>query len=857
VYAIYIKEIRAFFSSLTGYVAVVIFLLAAAWFMWLAPGEFNVFDNGYADLNNLFTLAPWIFLFLLPAVTMRSFAEEKKTGTLELLLTKPITPTRLIAGKYFAGVTLALVALLPTFCYLYSVYMIGNPVGNIDMGGAWGAYIGLFFLAAVYAAIGIFASSITVNQVVAYIVAAVLCFFFYAGFDGLSQLSVFMPVDNFILHLGINEHYKSVSRGVIDSRDVLYFVSMIVFFLALTKLSLAVSKKHVWKRRGMFVGFVALLFILNIAVRQLFFRIDLTGDKRYTLAGVSKSIVKNTTAHVNVEIFLEGNMPVQMKKLRTTIRETLDELNVYAANPIRYSFINLDEEIAGGGEHAAQRLYALLQQAGLSPFVVQEQTGGSNVERVLFPGALVSCTVATPAGDSVQIENREIAVNFIQSDAQTNPEANILLAQENVEYELVNAINLLCRERKQRIAFVEGHGELDEYEVGDISHEIAPFSRIDRLTIEGRVGVLNAYDLVIVARPMLPWSDADKFALDQYIMRGGRVAWFLDEVHVHHDSLSSGRYTFALNSDHNLDDLLFKYGVRINKNVLQDMQCSFLPVNIAMEGQSANFKPAPWTYYPLLTPPDDHDITRGLNLIKSEYPSSIDTVNHSSGVRKRFLLHTSAYSRAQTIPLRISLAETAEQLLPEHFRLSFLPAAVLIEGVFRSAYANRPTAHYNNGQPFTFAAHSEPTKMIVVADGDIIRNDVVRRADGTRILPLGFDRYTEVQFGNKNLVKNMALYLLDHSDVMQIRRRQWQLRLLDKHEIQVRRFYWTALNTFIPPALVLLLGGIFIYARKRGARRSRQPATTTTTPASRNQSAQTMTPSHNSSNTSTTTNRRK
>ncbi|MDR3235584.1 MAG: gliding motility-associated ABC transporter substrate-binding protein GldG [Prevotellaceae bacterium] len=816
-YAIFIKEIRAFFSSLTGYIAVVIFLLANAWFMWLAPGDFNVLDNGYADLNSLFTIAPWIFLFLLPAVTMRSFAEEKKTGTLELLLTKPITHTRLIAGKYLAGVALAVFALLPTLCYLYSVYMLGNPVGNVDMGGAWGSYIGLFFLAAVYAAIGIFASSITVNQIVAYIVAAVLCFFFYIGFDGLSQFSLFAPVDNFVLQLGVNEHYKSVSRGVVDSRDVLYFVSIIVFFLALTKLTFSVSKKRVWTHRGMFAGFVVLLLILNTAVRHVFFRIDLTGDKRYTLADVSKQIMKNTTANVHVEIFLEGNMPVQMKKLRTTIRETLDELNVYAGNRVRYTFINLEDEVADGDERATQRLYTLLQQAGLSPFVVQEQTGGSNTERILFPGALVSCTKSTPDGDSVRIESREIAVNFIQSDAQANPESNILLAQENVEYELVNAINLLCRERQQRIAFVEGHGELDEYEVGDICREIAPFSRIDRLALGGRVGALNAYDLVIVARPMQPWSDADKFVLDQYVMHGGRVAWFLDEVHVHHDSLSSGRHTFALNNDHNLDDLLFKYGIRINKNVLQDMQCSFLPVNIAMEGQSANFKPAPWTYYPLLTPPDGNDITRGLNLIKSEYPSSIDTVNHAPGVRRQFLLHTSAHSRAQTIPLPISLAETAEQLLPEHFNRSFLPVAALTEGVFRSAYANRPTAHYNNGRPFTFAARSEPAKMIVVADGDIIRNDVIRRADGTRILPLGFDRYTEVQFGNKNLVKNMALYLLDNNDVMQIRRRQWQLRLLDKHEIQVRRSYWTTLNTFVPPALALLLGGVFIYARRRGA----------------------------------------
>ncbi|MDR3180642.1 MAG: gliding motility-associated ABC transporter permease subunit GldF, partial [Prevotellaceae bacterium] len=464
-HTIFIKEIRAFFSSLTGYLALVIFLFINAWFMWLGPGELNVLDSGYADLNTLFTMAPWIFLFLIPAVTMRSFAEEKKSGTLELLLTKPLTHTQLIIGKYLATVVLALCALLPTLVYVYSIYIMGNPAGNMDMGGTWGSYIGLFFLSAVYAAIGIFASSVTSNQIVAYIVAAALCFFFYTGFDGLAQLSIFSSLDRFILQLGINEHYKSISRGVIDSRDVLYFASVIAALVAVTKWVLSNKKLKSGLRVG---GFIAALLLLNIVLQHAFVRLDLTSDKRYTLSDISKQTAKNLETSFYVEIFLDGDMPVQVKKLQATIKETLDELKVYAGNHIQYKFIDIAEE-TGGDAYDLDIVYASLQEHGLAPFILQEHTGGSTIERVLFPGALISCAIPVTAGDSdsAYIETREIAVNFIQQDAQSNPEANILLAQENVEYELLNAINLMSRQQQWQIAFVEGHDELNEYEVGD------------------------------------------------------------------------------------------------------------------------------------------------------------------------------------------------------------------------------------------------------------------------------------------------------------------------------------------------------------------------------------------------------
>lgn len=229
------KEIRAFLSSLIGYIAISVFLLLNGLFLWVLPTPSNILNNGYAGLDALFSLAPWVFLFLIPAITMRSFADERKAGTIEFLLTKPLTDLQIILAKYFAGIVLVLFSLLPTLFYYYTVYKLGNPVGNIDTGGTWGSYIGLFFLAAAFTAIGVFASSLSDNQIVAFILAVFFCFICYIGFDYISALEVFKNNDELLLSLGINDHYMSMSRGVVDSRDVIYYVSLSAVFILLTK----------------------------------------------------------------------------------------------------------------------------------------------------------------------------------------------------------------------------------------------------------------------------------------------------------------------------------------------------------------------------------------------------------------------------------------------------------------------------------------------------------------------------------------------------------------------------------------------------------------------------------------------
>ena len=241
-YAIWKKEVSAFFSSVTGYLVSGVFLLVTALFLWIIPGNLNIPFGGYATLDSLFWLAPWLYLFLVPAITMRLFSEEKKGGTMELLLSKPVTDWQIVNGKYLAGLTLVIVSLLPTLIYYLSVNNLALPIGNMDHGATWGSYVGLVFLAAVYVSIGVFASSLSANQVVAFVIAVVGCFFFYEGFEALASIPIFHSVADFIIFMGINEHYLSISRGIIDSRDIVYFAGIIFFFLALTKIVIGLRK---------------------------------------------------------------------------------------------------------------------------------------------------------------------------------------------------------------------------------------------------------------------------------------------------------------------------------------------------------------------------------------------------------------------------------------------------------------------------------------------------------------------------------------------------------------------------------------------------------------------------------------
>jgi len=535
------------------------------------------------------------------------------------------------------------------------------------------------------------------------------------------------------------------------------------------------------------------LLVINVISSFIYFRIDLTDDKRFTIQPVTREVLKGLDDIVVVRVYLEGELPVAFVRMKKALAETLSEFKVIAGKKIQYEFVN---PYTLSGSKNQDKFFRQLADKGLVPTNVHiKDKEGAMIQRIIFPGCIIT------------YRGKELAVNLLRNNPNLSGEENINLSIQNFEYALVDAIDRITTQTRQQIAFIEGHGELDEFETGDIERELAQYYNVSRVVINADLNALKPYKAIIVAGPTKPIPEADKLIIDQFIMQGGRVLWFVDPVSVSIDSLSTGASTLAFINQHNLDDMLFRYGVRLNPLLVQDLQCSVVPVNSALVGQEPRFVPAPWLYYPLLTPPADNPVTKGLNLILAKFISPIDTVGMSADVKKRILLTTSRESKLVKVPVLINLNQVSNAITRYEFQNPNVPVAVELQGVFKSNFRNRPISSILPGATINFAEWSVPTKMIVVADADIIRNEVQRRPNGAYVIPLGFDRFTQQTFGNKELVLNMVKYLCDDNGLLELRSRDIKLRLLDRKRAVNERRYWQLVNMVLP-SLILVIAGI-------------------------------------------------
>ncbi len=545
---------------------------------------------------------------------------------------------------------------------------------------------------------------------------------------------------------------------------------------------------------------IATIILAGYISTFFFFRIDMTSEKRYTLNPVTKETLKNLNDIVHIRVYLDGDLPIGFMRMRRELKETLDEFKAYGGNMFHYEFINPSASVNSKDREA---LYRDLYEKGIEPTNVQESNpkGGSS-QRIVFPGAIVS------------FMGKESPLNLLKNNPNLSGDENINISIQNFEFALMQVIIKLSQTNQPKIAFVHGHDELDEFETGDIVQELASQYEVHRVILGGEVGGLDPYSLVVVAGPKKHIPEADKLVLDQYLMNGGKILWFVDAVNVSIDSLSQGATTLAYPNNTNLEDMLFRYGVRVNPVLIQDMQCAVIPVNVALAGQDPRFSPVPWVYFPLLNAPETHPITRNLNLVRSRFVSPIDTVGGNSNLAKRILLSTSPYSRTLNVPLFINLRQIEQSPLERDFNRSFIPVAALVEGTFNSVFTNRPLAAFNNGKPFNFKEKSIPTRMLVVANSDIIRNDVSRRTDGAYITPLGYDKYTNQTFGNKEFVVNSVHFLVDETGLMELKNRDFKLRLLDKKKILEERKKWQLINLLIPSLTLIVLGIVWFFIRR-------------------------------------------
>ncbi len=560
-----------------------------------------------------------------------------------------------------------------------------------------------------------------------------------------------------------------------------------------------------------FAMILAIILAVNVIGGFIFTRIDLTSEKRYTLSPATKDLLSDLDDYVYFKIYLEGEFPAGFKKLRKETKEMLDEFRAYNKF-VAYEFINPLENVSN--QERTETIKELAER-GIEPTELQVRTTDGMEQKVIFPGALV------------MYRDMELPLDLLDNQINVAPENVLNNSIQNLEFKLADIIRKLSQLQKPQIAFITGHGELSESETYDIALTLKQNYMVERINLNGQIGSLTRrsepdaagnvrivpnFAAIIIARPTLPFDEKDKFIIDQYVMYGGKVLWLIDPVLASMDSLQMNESTVGVDMPLGLDDQLFKYGVRFNKNLVLDLNSASIPLRTGQVGGQAQIEFFRWNYFPLLNQASNHPIVRNINSIKADFVSSVDTTSVDL-VKKTPLLKTSDYSRLSGTPVLISLALLREKADERLYNRKGQDVAWLLEGQFSSLYTNRISPEIADNKEIGFLQQSEPTAMIVVADGDIIRNQF--HVPQGYPLPLGFDQYTRRTFGNKDFILNAISYLADETGLVSIRSRELKNRLLDPQKVKDDKLFWQITNTVVPVLLVVIFGILLTVIRKR------------------------------------------
>ncbi|HYC86661.1 MAG TPA: gliding motility-associated ABC transporter substrate-binding protein GldG [Chryseosolibacter sp.] len=536
---------------------------------------------------------------------------------------------------------------------------------------------------------------------------------------------------------------------------------------------------------------IAAIVLINLLASFVFYRIDLTEEKRYTIKPQTKEILAGLDDKVYIEVYLAGDLNAGFTRLQRAIRETVEEFRIYSHNRVSYRFIDPAE---AQSNRARGEFMADLAAKGIQATNVIDNKNGQRVEKLIFPGALVSYGA------------QETGVMLLKGNKASTAQEEINQSIEGLEYELASAIYRLTNSDPRRIGLVKGHGELDSVDVAGLYDALSAVYDVSNVTLSS--GDVLSYDALVIAKPTTSFPDADLYALDQFIMQGGKVVFLLDKLDASMEKASEPGY-LAFPYETGLDEMLFRYGVRINMDLIQDQNAAFYPVVTGQSGASPRMQLVEWPYFPLIVRFADHAVTRNLDAVLLRFASTIDTVK-APGIRKTPLLFSSQYARTIGAPVQIDINEFREQKTGQ-FQKSFLPVAYLLEGRFTSIYKNRflPAGVMKN----SFRQESVPTKLMVVADGDVARNEVNRRSGNPH--PLGFDPFTNYTYANDDLILNMLAFLTEENGLIVARNKEVAIRPLDRNRVATEKTQWQIVNVVLPLVLTATYGIARSFVRKR------------------------------------------
>lgn len=543
------------------------------------------------------------------------------------------------------------------------------------------------------------------------------------------------------------------------------------------------------------------LVAVNLLSSKLHFRLDLTQDKRFTISDVTHTTLSKIEKPITIQVFVDEDVNPGFRRLYNSIEYMLMEMKQVNRKNIQIEMVQPNS--MKGQEK--KNFNTLCQKHNMLPInIVEQDNSGKTTQKSIYPWMLIS------------FDKKEIPINLLQNIPGKSGEENLNSSIENLEYKILDGVRILTVVESERIAFLEGHGEWNEDEVYDLTTALSRYFSVDRGRIGTSLDVLLPYKALIIAAPKSPFSESEKFILDQYIMNGGKVLWFLDGVKISADSLRSESATMGLYNNLNLEDQLFTYGVRVNPNLVLDLQCARYPVNVAPLGAQPDFKPVPWYYAPLFTTSNQHPISKNINPIKGEFVSTLSMVSLKNSIKRTPLLTTSRQTQLVPTPalvnMNIVMDEPDLALYDKRQQL----VAVLLEGEFPSAFLNRFPPKEINIKADEIKSISKSTKMLVVADGDLLKNDVQFVGNNRRIFPLGFDKITGRElYGNKAFVMNAVNFITDEEGILELRNRTIPLRLLDKTKSNEKRFVWQIINIGFPLVLLFAFAAIFMLIRRK------------------------------------------
>ncbi len=538
---------------------------------------------------------------------------------------------------------------------------------------------------------------------------------------------------------------------------------------------------------------IMLIIVINQLSYFKFFRIDLTEEKRYTISDATIELLRNLEDEVFIEVYLAGDLPAGFKRLQKSVRETLEEFKIYAGDNLNFTFT--DPTVATS-EKARNEFFMSLGQKGIQPTRLFDNQDGQKIEKIILPGALVS------------VGTRESGTMLLKGNRSMGSEEALNQSIENAEYELANAIRRLTQREFKKVAFLHGHRELDSIHTSALVMSLKDLYSVSHVNLSRRA-TLSGMDAIIVAQPKEEFSEADQYKIDQFIMKGGKAVFLLDILHVDMDS-ASGVGTVALPIELGLDNLFFKYGVRFNRDYILDLNCGVYPIVVGNMGDQPQVQLMKWPYFPILNQYSDHLIVKNSDATYARFTGTVDTVK-ADGIRKTPLIFTSENTRIVTAPVRVSLNDLRADLKPELFTQGRHAIAWLMEGKFTSVYKNRILPEGINQSEFV--PDGVDSKIIVISDGDFIRNDF--NPETNQPVELGFDPFTQRTFANGDFMVNALTYLLDEDGIINARRKEIKIRPLDTVKVREDKTYWQVFNLVTPIVLLIVFGVAKGIIRKR------------------------------------------